>query len=213
MAALQDELLPCPELEQAGDASTRFPPLMILLHWLTLGFLVLSAACVFGRDLAASRSGRLWLLAGHRHLGLLVICATCLRLACRFLFKDTLRAIESSLSKPVRLIAHATHSLLYGLLLGLPLLGWMLSNARGTTVTFLGLMRLPSLAPLDLDRADTLATWHQWGGWCLYGLVALHAAAALWHHYLIKDHILRAMLPAWRLGRKGQNLISSTEET
>ena len=213
MAAVQDESLPYPELEQKMNTSARFPSLMVLLHWLTLGFLVLSAACVFGRDLVGSRSDRLWLLAAHRHLGLLIVCATCARLACRFLFKDTLRAIESSLSQPVRLIAHATHILLYGLLLGLPLLGWMLSNARGTAVIFLGLMRLPSLAPLDLDRADTLATWHQWGGWGLYGLVAFHAAAALWHHYLIKDHILRAMLPAWRVGRKGQNLISSTEET
>ena len=213
MAAVQDESLPYPELEQKMNTSARFPSLMILLHWLTLGLLVLSAACVFGRDLVGSRSGRLWLLAAHRHLGLLVICATCLRLACRFLYMDTLRAIESSLPQPVRLIAHATHILLYGLLLALPMLGWMLSNARGTAVIFLGLMRLPSLAPLDLDRADTLATWHQWGGWCLYALVGLHAAAALWHHYLIKDHILRAMLPAWRLGCKDQNLISSTEET
>lgn len=201
MAAVQDESLPYPALEHVLDTPARFPLLMILLHWATLALLLLSAACVFGRDLVSARSDRLLLLAVHRNLGLLIICATCARLTCRFIFKDTLHAIERELPIWMRLLAHATHSLLHGLLLGLPILGWMLSNTRGTAVTFLGLVPLPQLAPLDLDRADQLATWHQWGGWFIYALVGLHALAALWHHVILKDHILTAMLPKWLQAR------------
>lgn len=102
----------------------------------------------------------------------------------------------SSLPRPLRLAADATHGLLYALLFALPLLGLALSGARGNPVTLFGLGPLPALLQRDLDLADVLADYHVWAAWALLALVSLHALAALWHHFVHRDPVLTAMLPA-----------------
>jgi hypothetical protein len=79
----------------------------------------------------------------------------------------------------------------------LPLLGWALSNAEGKPVHLFGLT-LPALVSADEDLADTLQAWHLNAAWVLLGLVSLHVAAALWHHFVLRDEVLRRMLPKRR---------------
>ena len=89
------------------------------------------------------------------------------------------------------------HGLLYLGLLLLPALGYALACARYGHVDFAGIP-LPSLIERDRDLAETLEMVHGWAGWGMLALIGLHAFAALLHHHVFKDNVLRAMLPVRR---------------
>jgi cytochrome b561 len=84
---------------------------------------------------------------------------------------------------------------MYTLLLSLPVLGWLLTNARGQPVSLPLFGSLPLLTDRDLDLADTLELVHTWAAWAL---LALHGAAAAWHHHVRRDGVLAAMWPGLR---------------
>ncbi|WP_370693941.1 cytochrome b [Methylobacterium sp. NEAU K] len=104
-----------------------------------------------------------------------------------------------------RRAAAAAHGVLYGLLVGLPLTGWAvvsLSPFNLPTVLY-GLVPWPHLplAPLLSDPAAAegrLKVVHAYGAWFLTALLVLHVVAALRHHLILRDDVLRRMLPARR---------------
>ena len=169
----------------------RHPAAVICLHWLSLLAVALLVVLGLGHDALESRSSRALVLDIHRQLGLLLFLLT----AARLLLHRRLRLEFAADAKGhYRRLARFVHVLLYLLLLGLPLLGLCASQARGQTVTLLGLA-LPRLLARDREFADQLADFHEWGAWTLLALVGLHAAAALYHHYVRRDHTLLRMLP------------------
>jgi cytochrome b561 len=135
------------------------------------------------------------LLEGHRHFGLFVLMLFLARVALRIRLGKLPH--DAQVPKFVRIAAGLTHIALYALLLTLPLLGWALSNAEDKPVHLFGLT-LPALVSADEDLADTLQAWHLNAAWVLLGLVSLHVAAALWHHFVLRDETLRRMLPKRR---------------
>lgn len=169
--------------------------MMVALHWLTVLCLLLAVAAILARDQLDGRALRQWLLEGHRHFGLLVLLLFFARLVLRV--RSERLPASRHVSRLTRCIAGLTHAALYALLLALPLLGWSLSDAEGKPVHLLG-ATLPALVGADEDLADRLLTWHQDAAWCLLALAALHVAAALWHHVVVRDDVLRTMLPARR---------------
>ena len=96
-----------------------------------------------------------------------------------------------------RLAARATHVLLYVLMLAIPLVGWMYTSAAGFPVVYLKLVQLPDLVSKDKELAVLLKLVHKVLAWSLSGVVALHLAAALKHHFIDRDATLKRML-AWR---------------
>jgi superoxide oxidase len=79
-------------------------------------------------------------------------------------------------------------------MLGMPLVGWLMLSLRGDEVMFFGL-QLPPLAAEDKDLGKLLRGWHGDIGRIFYGVLGLHAAAALFHHHVLRDDTLRRMLP------------------
>lgn len=182
--------------DHAGlETPLRHPAKMVLLHWLTVLCLLLAAALILTRDQVAGRTLRMWLLEGHRNVGLGVLALFFARFALRFRPRRPIPADRSP--RPLRWLATLNHLALYALLLAQPLLGWALSDAQGKPVDLLG-AKLPALVMADEDLADALQGWHQWAAWLLLGLVVLHAGAALWHHFVLRDGVLRRMLPPRR---------------
>ena len=98
---------------------------------------------------------------------------------------------QSGIAKAV---AAAVHVGLYALMIGLPLLGWAILSAEGKPVPFFAWELPPLLGPSE-SRAEIFEELHEAGATAGYALVALHAAAALAHHYLLRDNVLRRMLP------------------
>jgi cytochrome b561 len=61
--------------------------------------------------------------------------------------------------------------------------------------SWFGSVQLPDLVPKNKSLYDVMLTTHQTLQWALYTVVFLHVAAALKHHFLLKDDVLRRMLP------------------
>jgi cytochrome b561 len=171
------------------------PRKLVVMHWLTVLCVCVAATLILVRDQVDGRVLQQWLLEGHRHFGLLVLILFFLRVALRLRLGKLPSASHGAW--PIRVAAALTHIALYALLLALPLLGWALSNALDKPVHFLGLT-LPALVGADEDLADQLQAWHVDAAWWLLALVSLHIAAALWHHFVLRDGTLRLMLPKRR---------------
>jgi len=100
-----------------------------------------------------------------------------------------------------RLAAHAVHRLFYLLLMVLPLSGWaMVSGIRRNPLDWFGLFPIPYL-PIPPSLAHLGHDAHGLIGFAMLGLVALHVAAALRHHFVLRDGVLSRMLPGTRAVR------------
>jgi cytochrome b561 len=94
---------------------------------------------------------------------------------------------------PLHVLAKATHWGLYALLLAMIAVGVFLVWARGDS--WFNLFRVPAYRPGDHDFADQVQDIHATIGWMILGLAGFHAAAALIHHYVWRDGVLRRMWP------------------
>ena len=171
----------------------HYHPLQIGVHWLTLLLLIAVYALIelrgiYPKGSAAHDLMKTW----HFMLGLTVFALVLIRLPLR----GALHAppITPALPAWQDHLAHAMHWALYGFLLVMPLLGWLTLSAKGQPIPFFGL-ELPALIGPDKATAKNLEDIHELIGNVGYALIGLHAAAALWHHYVTRDDTLERMLP------------------
>ena len=95
-----------------------------------------------------------------------------------------------------------THVLLYVLMIGMPLVGWALVSASPLNIptVLFGVIPWPHL-PIFSDLHDkahvapVLGMIHAYGAYVLIALLLLHAGAALRHHLVMRDEVLRRMIP------------------
>jgi len=93
----------------------------------------------------------------------------------------------------MRLAAHAGHAALYGLMIVIPLSGWLMSSAKGFQTVWFGVLPIPDLIGKDKAMGDWLKEVHEALNVLLMMTLAAHVAAALWHHFVRKDDTLRRM--------------------
>src|SRR5258708_7097928 len=177
----------------SAEVRAKHPVLIVSLHWGSLIAILVSVAVMFTRDAIEDTSMRQFLLQAHRQLGLVVLAVVWIRIMVRLTRK--LADHSQGMGAFMRLSARAAHVLLYGLLIALPVVGWALTSAHDIPLNFLGVVHLPKLVAADSELADTLSDYHIWLAWGLLAAVAVHVAAALWHHFIRRDAVLHAMLP------------------
>lgn len=90
-------------------------------------------------------------------------------------------------------LAKITHTLLYILILLVPISGWMMSSAKGFPVVYLGIVPLPDLVGKDKEFGNFLKDVHEALSSGLALLVVLHLGAAVKHHLIDKDGTLHRM--------------------
>lgn len=176
-----------------GQRGEHYGRLSIALHWLMLLLIVVVYVCIELREAFPKGSEpREALKTWHYMLGLSVLALVWIRLA--LLFLGTVPKVETSQALWQALAAAIVHFLLYVFMIAMPLLGWLLLSAEGKPIPFFG-FELPPLA----GENESLAHWaeesHEAFGKAGYVLIGLHAAAALFHHYVLRDNTLRRMLP------------------
>jgi cytochrome b561 len=171
----------------------RYGSLSIGLHWLMLVLLAAVYACIELREFYPKGSDprealKLW----HYMLGLSVLVLVWLRLAVHMI--GPVPRIEPEPASWEKLSARLMHVALYALMIGMPLAGWLILSAEGEPVPFFGL-ELPALVGENKDLAKVAEEIHETAGVVGYWLIGLHATAALFHHYVLRDNALRRMLP------------------
>jgi cytochrome b561 len=129
----------------------------------------------------------------HFMLGLSVLALVVFRAAVHFI--GVVPRIQPEPPKWQNRFAKLMHVALYALMIGMPLVGWLTLSAQGKVVPFFG-VQLPQLVGESKSLADWAKELHETGGTIGYFLIGLHAVAALFHHYVVRDNTLRRMLPS-----------------
>ena len=172
----------------------RYRTPSIVLHWVMLLLMVAVYACIELRELFPKGSDpRENLKALHFMLGLCVLALVGLRVALRF--SAPTPRIEPTPPRAQQLMSKLMHAALYVFMVGMPLAGWLYLSAKGKPVPFFGL-ELPALMGSNPDAAQWIKEVHETVGEAGYWFIGLHAAAALFHHHVIKDNTLLRMLPS-----------------
>ncbi len=163
------------------------------LHWTVVGLVALQFPLgIVAHGLPLSLL-RLKLLVWHKSIGMTVFALMLARLAWRLYTPAP--ALPATLQGAQRGLAHASHWLLYALLLTMPAVGWITSSASNLTVTWFGLFAFPNLVAPDKALADLAKQVHITMAWLLLAVIALHVSAAFWHAFRLKDGVLGRMLP------------------
>lgn len=173
----------------------RYSSISIILHWLMLLVLAAVFATIelrtsFPRGSDIREGLKMW----HFMLGLSVLVLVALRIAARLA-----TAAPADLPEPAwrKLLAKVTHLALYALMVTMPLAGWTILSAEGTAIPFFG-FELPPLVGKNEALAEQIEELHELGGTIGYWLIGLHALAAIFHHYVLKDGLLARMMPGRR---------------
>lgn len=132
----------------------------------------------------------------HKSLGLLALLLLAGRVLWRFASPPP--PLPEEMPAPERLAARISHGLLYALLLLQPASGLVMAFASGFPTVVFDLFTLPSPMAASNALKDAFLVVHLASSFALAALVALHAAAALRHHLVLGDDVLRRMLPGSR---------------
>jgi len=176
--------------------TSRYAPVAIGLHWLIAALILASFSVgLYMADLPFSPQ-KLKIFSWHKWAGVTIFVLVAVRSIWR-LFNPA-PPLADELPKWQRWVAAATHYLLYALMFAIPLTGWLMSSAKGFQTVYFGILPIPDLLQKDADMGDILRNVHEALNWLMITVVGLHVAAALKHHFIDKDDVLRRMLPAKR---------------
>lgn len=177
----------------ATYSGARYSRPLIVLHWFTVLLIVGVYGFIEARELFEKGTEvRELMKTIHYMLGLTVLLTVTLRLF--FRLRSQAPAIEPAPQWLMQRAAQLVHLLLYALMIGMPLAGWMMLSAAGKPVPFYGL-ELPALIAENKALSDTIKEIHKTVGNFGYLLIAIHALAGLYHHHVRRDNTLLRMLP------------------
>jgi cytochrome b561 len=179
---------------QLSSNRNRYGTAAQAFHWVTV-ILVIAAYMLSpgGSEEQVYSAARDFSRRIHETLGITVGVLTLLRLGWR-----TLDPTPDDPPMPalMRYAAKVVHVALYVLLLALPLSAILGAWLEGHPLTLLLLGDVTPPLPLAHNAGQLIATWHTYLGEAILWVAGLHAAAGLFHHFFLRDRVLRSMLPS-----------------
>lgn len=172
----------------------RYTKTAMLLHWLTALLIVCAFALgVTMVGIPGLSPTKLKYFSWHKWLGVTVLGLACLRLLWRLrypapAYPDGMPAWQQSASAGL-------HHVLYLLIFAVPISGYFYSLAAGVPVVYLGVIPLPVLVDANPALKPVLKQLHYALDMALLGAVSVHMLAALKHHFIDRDGVLKRMLP------------------
>jgi cytochrome b561 len=167
------------------------------LHW-TIAIMVIMMM-VGGnvmKDLP-NNPDKMWVYSIHKSMGLTILALMLLRLLWRAF--DPRPADPPGLGSAARFTSRAVHMMFYVLLIAMPISGWLYNSASNFPLKWFGFFSVPALSGPDKDLKHFALETHETLFWIILVVLALHAAAALKHHLIDRDSVLRRMLPFVRI--------------
>jgi len=175
------------------NTPTRWGHLAQILHWLIVVLIITQVILANWAEALPIGPKKIEVFAWHKSVGITILSLAVLRLLWRWV--NPTPELPSTLKPYERVLAKVTHFGLYLLLFAQPLTGWMMSSARGFPVSWFGFWQLPDFVPKSQPLYNAMKDTHDSLALALYVIVFLHIAAALKHHFVLKDDVLRRMLP------------------
>lgn len=185
------------------NSELRYGSVAMTFHWLIAALVVVNICLgLYMSDLPRSDPMKFDLFQLHKSVGLTVLVLSVLRLGWRLV--NPIPPLPEGLSPTLRFLAHASHFLLYFLIVFIPLTGWIMVSASplGNPTQYFFLFDWPNLPIFQgMTRAD-LREWHEsfesahvFLAWSAIVLVPIHVSAALFHQFVRRDDVLKRMVP------------------
>lgn len=161
------------------------------LHWIVAVLVIGLIAVGIGREFMPKGPERDFVTMLHKATGIVTLVLMLVRLGYRI--ANPPPPSEPGLASWKIGLSHATHWAIYAIVIVMPILGWVGSNALGRPVSMYGLFNLPTLVAENKPFGESVYDIHGLLGFTLLGLVVVHVAAALHHHFVLKDAVLARM--------------------
>ena len=173
----------------------RYTNVAIVFHWLIA--LLIIGSFTMGlvmTDMPGLTPTKLKYYSWHKWAGVTILLLATLRLLWRL--THAAPAYPNSMPAWQKTSANALHGLLYVLMFAVPLSGYFYTLSAGFPVVYFGLFELPVLIAKNEALKPVLKEVHFWLNMVLAGTVGMHVAAALKHHFIDRDGIVKRMLPS-----------------
>lgn len=177
------------------NSTTRYGWAAIFLHWLIALIFIGQFALGFVMVRLTSQRSAFELIQLHKSFGFLLLGLIILRIAWRL--GNAVPTLPRSIGPFERRAAPLAHLALYAFQIALPLSGWALVSVSMLEIPSMpfNLFVMPNLPLGESDAAESFwAAAHWYLAYAGIGLVAFHLAAALRHHFWLRDSVLRRII-------------------
>jgi cytochrome b561 len=188
--------------------ASRYTVPAIALHW-TIAVLIFANLYLGLRSESLRGLAKFEVLQLHKSIGITVLALSLARLAWRLAHRPP--PYPPTMKRWEAVAAGAVHWAFYGLIIGLPLLGWVVVSASPTNIPTLLYKTVPwphlgfvHDLPMATRRGveDAAAGTHAVLAFIAMALLAVHIAAALKHQFWTRDGVLYRMAPFLRFSSK-----------
>lgn len=168
----------------------RYTSVARLLHWIIAILILVNLWLGFAHDSLPKE----WkVMPVHKSIGLTVLALTILRIGWRLGHKPP--ALPAAMPGWEKLAANLTHIAFYAFMLIVPLSGWIMSSAGERPLNWFFLFDVPKFGVAKGDAIVGIShEAHELIPWLWSALIIVHILAALRHHFVLKDGVLRRML-------------------
>jgi len=178
------------------NSSTQYGVLSKLFHWSIALLILIQLYLGFWTVWMLpqnSPQANFYIEGLHKPIGFMVSVLAILAILWKF--KNPHPSFPDSMPTWEKIIARITHWLLYLSLLIMPLSGTIMSTAYGVPPNFFGLYQFPMFIEKNMKVAEVFFLIHQYASYLFSALIVLHILAALKHHFIDRDVVLKRMLP------------------
>lgn len=175
------------------NTENKYGSIAKLLHW-SIGLLIIGLIGVgfYMTDLPPSDSK--WFVYGmHKATGMVVLTLVTIRVLWRYMGSSP--DLPDGMPLWQQKAARWTHYALYSMMVIMPLSGMVMSLMTDHPIDMFGLFTIPAIAKEPGILAGVSYLMHTYVPYILIAIISLHFAAALYHHFVRKDDVLRRMLP------------------
>lgn len=176
-----------------GNTHQTWGSITKTLHW-TMAFLIFTQ---FGLGWVAVSwrlsPTKLNLFVWHKSIGLLILALALIRLVWRL--ANPVPQLPTAIAQWERYAAHTSHWLLYFSMIGMPLSGWIINSAANIPFRIFWAVPLPAIVPASKPLEELAKLAHLSFFSLLCAVLVVHIGAALRHHFIKGNNILRRMLP------------------
>lgn len=176
-----------------GSRTDHYPATSKLLHWLIAASVLMTAPIALAMTRVAPGSTQDTLYNLHKSLGVLILILMVLRWINRLTVGAPMS--DPGIEQWQKILSATVHTLLYVLLVAMPIVGYIANSAFGAPTPFFGLFTLPPIVGKNDALSEQLFTAHRWTGWFVILLVLMHISGALFHQFIRKDNVLKRILP------------------
>lgn len=178
---------------QIKNSEIRYGGMAILFHWIMAILIIALLAEGLYMDRLSVSLQKLKLFGWHKEFGMLVLILACLRIGWRL--ANTVPALPNAIPQWQKFAARVAHWAFYFFMFAMPITGWLITSAAGLPVSLFGWVTFPNLISPNADARIFFAEIHEWLAYGLIATICVHIGAALKHHFINKDNVLKGMLP------------------